>query len=315
MPPRTRNGHDGEPPALEAPDRMSVAALQSELQRLGYEFRTDSAGRRLRKADLVERLTAARILGAPAGPAATAPRARKRARRDSDDDEAAAADAVGRAETDDVRVVETPPPRAAVAAATTMVMTPEALGEFQRGIQQQGIQLLREMRAEQAADAARREEREQSERDIEAIRGAECRVRPAGPLPLPPSPALPLHSCGARARPTPLLRAAARRTFRFGWSMSEVGWTLHAGCFDVAPPKPERANAQYTLRTHPSARCTLLSPTLPTARRRGSARVSIACCRDFGAFEAKRWRGAVQHGGDTGVRGGAGVRGGEMVSV
>ena len=70
MPPRTRNAHDGEPPALEAPDRMSVAALQSELQQLGYEFRTDSAGRRLRKADLVERLTAARILGAPAGPAA-----------------------------------------------------------------------------------------------------------------------------------------------------------------------------------------------------------------------------------------------------
>ena len=44
MPPRTRNARDGEPPTLEAPDRMSVAALQSELQQLGYEFRTDSAG-------------------------------------------------------------------------------------------------------------------------------------------------------------------------------------------------------------------------------------------------------------------------------
>ena len=70
MPPRTRNARGGEPPALEAPDRMSVAALQSELQRLGYEFRKDSAGNRLKKADLAQRLTAARILGAPAVPAA-----------------------------------------------------------------------------------------------------------------------------------------------------------------------------------------------------------------------------------------------------
>ena len=70
---------------------MTVAALQAELQRLGYEHLKDAAGSRLKKADLVARLKAARILGAPAVPAATVPRARKRARRDSDDDEPAAA--------------------------------------------------------------------------------------------------------------------------------------------------------------------------------------------------------------------------------
>ena len=43
---------------------MPVAALQTELQRLCYEFRKDSAGNRLKKADLVERLKAARTLGA-----------------------------------------------------------------------------------------------------------------------------------------------------------------------------------------------------------------------------------------------------------
>ena len=81
----------------------------------------------------------------------------RRARHDSEDDEVAAVGAVGGDEANgEVQVVATPPPREAVAAAPTMVMTPAALGEFQRGMQQQNMQLLREMRAEQAADAARR---------------------------------------------------------------------------------------------------------------------------------------------------------------
>ena len=58
--PRTRYGHDNEPPALEDPSRMSVAALQTELQQLCYEFRKDPAGNRLEKAGLVTRLAAAR---------------------------------------------------------------------------------------------------------------------------------------------------------------------------------------------------------------------------------------------------------------
>ena len=47
MPPRTRNASDTEPLALEDPSVMPVAALQAELQRLGYEFRKDSAGNRI----------------------------------------------------------------------------------------------------------------------------------------------------------------------------------------------------------------------------------------------------------------------------
>ena len=39
---------------------MTVAALQAELQRLGYEHLKDAAGSRLKKADLVARLKAAR---------------------------------------------------------------------------------------------------------------------------------------------------------------------------------------------------------------------------------------------------------------
>ena len=46
MPPRTRNtrgnGAVGSPLALEDPARMPVAALQSELQRLGLEWRKDA---------------------------------------------------------------------------------------------------------------------------------------------------------------------------------------------------------------------------------------------------------------------------------
>ena len=59
---------------------MSVAALQAELQQLGYEFRKDSAGNHLKKADLVARLTAARTLGAPVAPSVAVAPARKRAR-------------------------------------------------------------------------------------------------------------------------------------------------------------------------------------------------------------------------------------------
>ena len=56
MPPRTRNARDnGETPALEDPARMPVAALQEELQKLGYEYRKDSDGNRLKKLDLVAR--------------------------------------------------------------------------------------------------------------------------------------------------------------------------------------------------------------------------------------------------------------------
>ena len=71
MPPRTRNtrgdGAVGSPLALEDPARMPVAALQSELQRLGLEWRKDAAGNRLKKADLVARLAAARAAASPDG--------------------------------------------------------------------------------------------------------------------------------------------------------------------------------------------------------------------------------------------------------
>ena len=90
-----------------------------------------------------------------------------------------------------------------------------------------------------------------------------------------------LHD-GAHARRDSGWAAAGRSDFvqradgtlfslAFSFSFA-CGWTLHAGCFDVAPPKPERANAQYTLRTHSAYPCTLLLLALPqlAVDRRGS---------------------------------------------
>ena len=81
MPPRTRNASSNEPPALEDPALMPVAALQTELQRLGYKFRKDSVGNRLKTADLVTLLKAARTLGVPVAPSVAVAPVRKRARR------------------------------------------------------------------------------------------------------------------------------------------------------------------------------------------------------------------------------------------
>ena len=65
MPPRTRNARDnGEPLVPEDPARMPVAALQEELQRLGYEHRKGAGGNRPKGVGLAARLRAARTLGA-----------------------------------------------------------------------------------------------------------------------------------------------------------------------------------------------------------------------------------------------------------